>query len=74
MSRSMFPGGTVDVAPFYLEAGATEVPGGWPKGGQTRLELPNNHLQYALTWFSLAASLLVIYVVYVWSAITGRRS
>ena len=74
MSRSMFPGGTVDVVPFYLEAGATEVPGGWPKGGQTRLELPNKHLQYALTWFSLAASLLVIYVVYVWSAITGRRS
>ena len=39
MARSMFPRGTVQVAPFFLEAEASDVPGGWPEGGQTRLEL-----------------------------------
>ena len=52
------------VAPFYIDADATPNPGGWPKGGVTRLTLPNNHLQYAITWFSLAVALIVIYVLY----------
>jgi surfeit locus 1 family protein len=52
------------VAPFYLDADATPNPGGWPKGGVTRLALPNDHLQYAITWFSLAVALLVIYVLF----------
>jgi surfeit locus 1 family protein len=51
------------VAPFYIDADATPNPGGWPKGGVTRLALPNNHLQYAITWFSLAVALIVIYVL-----------
>ncbi len=49
---------------IYLDAGPAENPGGLPKGGQTRIELPNDHLQYALTWFALALSLAVIYVIY----------
>ena len=65
MSKSMFPAGAADVAPFILEAERSDVPGGWPLGGQTRLDLPNNHLQYALTWFVLALCLVVIYVIYV---------
>ena len=52
------------VAPFYIDADATPNPGCWPKGGVTRLTLPNNHLQYAITWFSLAVALTVIYVLY----------
>ena len=56
--------GLPDVLPFYIDADATPNPGGWPKGGVTRLELPNNHLQYAITWFSLAIALIVIYVIY----------
>lgn len=63
MSQSMFPGGTIEVAPFFVEADKTAVPGGWPEGGQTRLEIPNNHLQYAITWFLLAAGLIVVYVL-----------
>ena len=59
------------VAPFFLEAEKSDMPGGWPEGGQTRLELPNNHLQYAITWFLLAGALVVIYVVYVRGAIAG---
>ena len=53
-----------DPPPFYVDADKTPNPGGWPKGGITRLELPNNHLQYAITWFSLAVALAVIYVLY----------
>jgi surfeit locus 1 family protein len=56
--------GLANVAPFYIDADAAPNPGGWPKGGVTPLALPNDHLQYAITWFSLAAALMVIYVVY----------
>jgi surfeit locus 1 family protein len=52
------------VAAFYIDADATPNPGGWPKGGVTRLALPNDHLQYAITWFSLAVALIVIYVLF----------
>lgn len=65
MSKSMFPVGAPDIAPFVLEAERSDIPGGWPLGGQTRLDLPNNHLQYALTWFLLALCVVVIYVIYV---------
>jgi surfeit locus 1 family protein len=50
--------------PFYVDAGPAPNPGGWPKGGVTRLALPNDHLQYAITWYALAVALAVIYVVY----------
>lgn len=65
----MFPGGTTEIAPFFLEAEASDVPGGWPKGGQTRLAFPNNHLQYALTWFLLAISVVVIFALYLRSVL-----
>lgn len=67
MARSMFQQRLIEVAPFFLEAEASPVPGGWPEGGQTRLDIPNNHLQYAITWFLLAAALLVVYGLYVLS-------
>jgi surfeit locus 1 family protein len=53
-----------NVAPFYIDADASPNPGGWPKGGVTRLALPNDHLQYAITWFSLAVAMIVIYVLF----------
>ncbi|MBV8536039.1 MAG: SURF1 family protein [Alphaproteobacteria bacterium] len=49
-------------ASFYLEADATPNPGGLPVGGQTPIELPSPHLNYAITWFSLAGALAVIFV------------
>ncbi len=36
---------------------------GLPIGGVTDVDLPNNHLQYAFTWYGLAATLVVIVVV-----------
>ena len=51
-------------APALVEADATPNPGGWPKGGQTVVDLPNNHLSYAFTWFGLAAALLGVYLAF----------
>ncbi|CAN5226355.1 SURF1 family protein [soil metagenome] len=46
--------GLTDVAPYFIDAAAT--PGGAPPvGGLTVINLPNNHLVYAITWFVLAA-------------------
>ena len=45
-------------APVVIEADATPNPGGWPKGGQTVVTFRNEHLQYAITWFGLAAVVL----------------
>ncbi len=53
------------VLPFYMDADPTANPGGLPIGGQTRLDLPNNHLQYAITWYALAVALAVIYVIFI---------
>ena len=73
MAASMFPGESVRVAPFFLDAEKSDLPGGWPLGGQTRLDLPNNHLQYAITWFALAAAIAALYVYYVVSRLRETR-
>ena len=51
-------------APVLVEADAAPNQGGWPKGGQTVVDLPNNHLSYAITWFGLAACLLGVWLAY----------
>jgi surfeit locus 1 family protein len=56
--------GWKNVLPVFMEADATPNPGGWPKGGQTIVDLPNDHLQYAITWFGLALGLLAVYLTY----------
>jgi surfeit locus 1 family protein len=53
--------GLGDVAPFFIDADTTPNPGGWPRGGSALPELPNHHLQYTITWFSLAAIGVAIY-------------
>jgi surfeit locus 1 family protein len=57
-------GGLDRVLPFTVDAGPAPNPGGYPRGGVTRLALPNDHLQSAITWFALAIGLAVIYVLY----------
>jgi surfeit locus 1 family protein len=52
----------LELAPVVIEADATPNPGGLPIGGQTRTELPDNHLQYAITWYGLAAGLFAIWI------------
>jgi surfeit locus 1 family protein len=59
------------VAPFYVEADATPNPGGWPRGGQTRFDRPNNHLQYALTWYGIALTLVGVFGAFAWRRLHG---
>ena len=51
------------VSDYYLVAGAAPNPGGLPIGRAPRIDLPDNHLAYALTWYALAFALLVIYLL-----------
>ena len=49
--------------PYYIDRFA--VPGAaWPKGGTTRLEFSNRHLEYALTWFGLGATLFGVWLAF----------
>ena len=51
-----------NVAPFYVEQEAHPPPGGLPQPGKLTVNLPNNHLQYALTWFALAVILVAVFI------------
>jgi surfeit locus 1 family protein len=52
-------------APFSLDADASPAnPGGWPRGGTTEINLPNNHLQYVVTWYGLALTLIAVFIVF----------
>jgi surfeit locus 1 family protein len=53
------------VAPFIVDADATPE-GQWPKGGLTVVSFPNNHLEYAFTWFGIAATLVGVFSVFAW--------
>jgi surfeit locus 1 family protein len=52
--------------PFFIDAGPAPNPGGLPVGGVTIVDLPNNHLQYALTWYGLAAALACVTGAWLW--------
>jgi len=58
------------VAPFYIDMEAPQAAGGLPKVGPLKASLPNNHLQYAVTWYGLAAVILIA-AVFFWRS---RRS
>lgn len=48
--------------PFLLEQVAPQD--GWPYAGQSRISLPNRHLEYAVTWFGFAAILVIISILW----------
>jgi len=58
-----------EVTPFYVERESQQPPDGLPSPGKLRPNLPDNHLQYALTWYGLAVVLAVIFALWV----RGRR-
>jgi surfeit locus 1 family protein len=52
-------------APFSIDADALpRNPGGWPKGGTTVIHLPNSHLQYVVTWYGLALTLICVFAAF----------
>jgi surfeit locus 1 family protein len=61
-----------DLVPVAAFLDAEEAaPGGWPKGHATLVDLPNRHLEYALTWFGLAVTLLAVFLAYAWTRLRG---
>jgi surfeit locus 1 family protein len=52
------------VAPFYVEQESPVPPGGLPQPGKLVVTLPDNHLQYALTWYGLALVLVIMFVTW----------
>ncbi len=52
------------VAPFTLVAVGPSIQGRFPDPVQTLPRPPNNHLQYAITWFGFAVTLLVIFALW----------
>ncbi|MGO8176342.1 SURF1 family cytochrome oxidase biogenesis protein, partial [Rhizobium ruizarguesonis] len=52
--------GVAAIAPYLIDADATANRGGLPVGGLTIIDLPNNHLLYAITWYGLAVMVLVL--------------
>lgn len=56
----------IEMVPGQGSSSASKLPGapaGTLAGIEPRVELPNNHLQYALTWYGLAVTLAGIYVL-----------
>lgn len=65
MTASAFPDGAVKAMGLFVEADAEPAPpGGLPRGGVTRIALPNRHLEYAVTWYGLAATLTGVYLAF----------
>ena len=58
------------IAPFYVEQEAPTPPGGLPQPGKLVVALPDNHLQYAVTWYGLAVVLVAVFGF--WAATSGR--
>ncbi len=55
----------VPYAPFSLDAEVEPAnPGGWPKGGTTEIRLSNSHLQYVVTWYGLALTLIGVFIAF----------
>lgn len=54
------------MVPFFIDADKAPNPGGLPVGGVTVINLPNNHLQYAVTWYGLAATLAGVLLANLW--------
>lgn len=64
--------GIAGAAPFTIDADAARNDGGIPQGGETRVTFPNRHLEYALTWYGLAATLAAVFAAFAWRTARER--
>jgi surfeit locus 1 family protein len=61
------------VAPFFVDLESPAPPGALPRTAPISPNLPNNHLQYALTWYGLALVLVVVFLIWARSRIAESR-
>ena len=66
MSRLL---GWGEVAPFYVDLELPVPPNGVPSPGPLHVHLKDDHMQYAITWFTLAGAVLIAF--FVW--LRGKR-
>ena len=62
------------VAPFFVDQEGPLPPGGLPRAGAITPKLPDNHLQYAITWYGLAAVLVAVFAAWLRSRRRERLS
>ncbi|RFC64300.1 SURF1 family protein [Fulvimarina endophytica] len=60
MSEGLSLGSEVELVPFFVDADRDPTSRQLPVGGQTIVSIPNNHLQYALTWYGIGCVLVVM--------------
>jgi cytochrome oxidase assembly protein ShyY1 len=56
--------GSKPVAPFYVDLESPMPESGIPKPGPLTVHLKDDHLQYAITWFSLAGAVAIAFAVW----------
>jgi surfeit locus 1 family protein len=56
--------GLENAKPYVIKLSPRPALAGYPKGLHTSHRIRNKHLEYAITWFGLSATLIVIYVMY----------
>ena len=62
------------MAPFYIDLESPVPPGGVPKPGPLQVSLKNDHLQYAITWFLLAAAVTMAFGFWLRGARRARHA
>ena len=60
------------VAPFYIDLEQPVPLSGIPKPGPLEVHLKDDHMQYAITWFSMAGALVIAFGA--WLRAQSRRS
>jgi surfeit locus 1 family protein len=63
-----------EVAPFFVELESPQPLGGLPRAGRLSVNLRNEHLQYAITWYGLAAVLAIAFAFWVRSRLREARA
>jgi surfeit locus 1 family protein len=63
-----------EVAPFYIDLESPAPESRIPKPGPLEVHLKDDHLQYAVTWFGLAAVVLIAFAVWVRGQRRARES
>jgi cytochrome oxidase assembly protein ShyY1 len=53
-----------EVAPFYIDLETPVPESGIPKPGALQVHLRDDHMQYAITWFSLAGAVTIAFLVW----------
>ena len=61
MARAL---GWGEIAPFYIDLETPSPAGGIPKPGPLEVHLKDDHMQYAITWFTLAGAVVIAFAVW----------